>query len=374
MAMVRHPAAAVKPSADHLFIVYICLLLAFGLLMLMSASAPVGYERFGDKYFFIKRQLLFGVLPGLLAYFIFSKLRYDYLERLAWPAFMISLVILALTYIPGIGSTFGTSSKSWLLIGNYSFQPAEFAKLGLIMFLALWITKQGRRLQDFKSGFLSTLALALIPVALVVGQPDVGTAVILFVIVFGMLFTGGARLAHLVGLALVGATSLAFMIAKAPYRAARWVTFLHPELDPLGIGYHMNQAFLAIGSGGWFGLGLGHSRQKFEYLPEVHADSIFAVVGEEMGFVFAVGLVIILLLIAYRGFQLAKQTRDQFGGLLVGGIMIWFAFQSFLNIGAMVGVLPLTGVPLPFVSHGGTALAMELAAVGLVVNVSRKIS
>src|SRR3989344_7830064 len=373
MPMVRRQTAASRANSDHLFIVYICLLLAFGLLMLMSASAPVGYERFGDKYFFIKRQLLFGVLPGLLAYFIFSKLRYDYLERLAWPAFMISLVILALTYIPGIGSTFGTSSKSWLLIGNYSFQPAEFAKLGLIMFLALWITKQGRRLRDFKSGFLLILVFALIPVALVVGQPDVGTAAILFVIIFGMLFVGRARLGHLIGLALVGATSFALMIAAAPYRAARLVTFLHPELDPLGIGYHMNQAFLAIGSGGWFGLGLGHSRQKFEYLPEVHADSIFAVVGEEMGFVFAVGLVIILLLIAYRGFQLAKQTRDQFGHLLVAGIIIWFLTQSFLNIGAMVGVLPLTGVTLPFVCLGGTALLVALAAAGLVVNVSKHV-
>jgi cell division protein FtsW len=189
-----------------------------------------------------------------------------------------------------------------------------------------------------------------------------------------MLFVGRARLSHLVGLALIGASSLALMIAKAPYRFDRLTTFLHPELDPLGIGYHINQAFLAIGSGGWFGLGLGHSRQKFEYLPEVHADSIFAVVGEEMGFVFAAGLVILILLIAYRGFQLAKQTRDQFGGLLVAGIMIWFVFQSFLNIGAMAGILPLTGVPLPFVSHGGTALAVALAAVGLVVNVSKHVT
>jgi len=373
MPMVRRQTAASRANSDHLFIVYICLLLAFGLLMLMSASAPVGYERFGDKYFFIKRQLLFGVLPGFLTFFICSKLRYERLERLAWPAFLGAAALLVFTYVPGIGATLGTNAKSWLIIGNYSFQPAEFAKLGLIMFLALWITKQGRRLRDFKSGFLLILVFALIPVALVVGQPDVGTAAILFVIIFGMLFVGRARLGHLIGLALVGATSLALMIAAAPYRAARLVTFLHPELDPLGIGYHMNQAFLAIGSGGWFGLGLGHSRQKFEYLPEVQADSIFAVVGEEMGFVFAAGLVILLLLIAYRGFQLAKQTRDQFGQLLVAGIIIWFLTQSFLNIGAMVGVLPLTGVPLPFVSHGGTALLVALAAAGLVVNVSKHV-
>ena len=360
-----------KSSTDYVLLSYFTILLVFGLLMLTSASAPIGYAKFGDKYYFIKRQLLIGVIPGVVAFFVASKIKYNYLKNLALPTFAVSLILLVFVFVPGIGSSLGTGASSWLLIGNYSFQPAEFAKLGLILFMAMYLAKKGRELQDFQKGFLVALALGIIPIGLVVLQPDVGTASILFSILFGILFVAGAEIWHVVTLAASGILGFAIMIAVAPYRAARFTTFLHPELDPLGIGYHINQAFLAIGSGGLFGLGLGHSRQKFEYIPEVHADSIFAIISEEMGFVFAAGLVILLLLICYRGFELAKNTSDQFGRILVSGILIWFLVQSFLNIGAMVGILPITGVPLPFVSHGGTALVIAMGAVGLLVNVSK---
>ena len=170
---------------------------------------------------------------------------------------------------------------------------------------------------------------------------------------------------------LIGAVVMAGMIFAAPYRLQRLSTFLHPELDPQGVGYHINQAFLAVGSGGVWGLGLGHSRQKFQYLPEVSADSIFAVIAEETGFVFSAGLVILILLIGWRGLKIAKKAPDEFSTLLVAGVMVWFVWQSFLNIGAMVGVLPLTGVPLPFVSHGGSAMLVALLAVGMVASVSK---
>jgi cell division protein FtsW len=339
--------------------------------MLTSASAPVGHERFTDKYFFIKRQLLFGVLPGLVAFFLCLKLRLSIIQKLALPTFLVTIILLILVFIPGIGTNLGTGSNSWLLLGKYSIQPAEFAKLGIVVFMAYYIAKHDKVIHDFKSGFLPTLLLSLIPVGLVILQPDIGTASILFAIVFGILFIGGTKWSHILSLAASGIVGFALMIVIAPYRAARLTTFLHPELDPLGIGYHINQAFLAIGSGGWLGLGLGHSRQKFEYLPEVNADSIYAVIAEEMGFIFAVALIVLLVLIAYRGFQLAKTTGDTFSQLLVGGIIIWFTVQSFLNIGAMVGILPLTGVPLPFISHGGTALAISMGAVGLLLNVSK---
>lgn len=187
-----------------------------------------------------------------------------------------------------------------------------------------------------------------------------------------MLFLGRATYSHLVLLALAGIILFLIMIWAAPYRAARFTTFLHPELDPLGQGYHINQAFLAIGSGGFFGLGLGHSQQKFAYLPEVHADSIYAVMAEELGFFVTVAFLFLLMYMALRGFSIAKNAPDDFGKLLVSGIIAWFMIQSFLNIGAMVGLLPLTGVPLPFVSHGGTALMVALAAVGIVLNVSKQ--
>src|SRR3989338_2673559 len=287
--------------ADYVLLSYFVILLAFGLIMLASASSPVGHARFGDNYYFIGRQLLFGVLPGLVAFFLFAKMDYMVLKRFALPIFILVNALLLLVFVPGIGSTFGTGSKSWLLVGDYSFQPAEFAKLGLIIFLSAYLAKIGKSVTHGKLGFLPSLLLGLCPVVLVVLQPDIGTVSILFAVVFALLFFAGAKLWHMGALAAVGILGLVFMVMIAPYRAARLTTFLHPELDPQGVGYRINQAFLAVGSGGFFGLGLGHSRQKFQYLPEVNADSIFAIIAEEMGFLFVFAFVALLALIAYRG-------------------------------------------------------------------------
>lgn len=363
-----------KTAADYILIGYFALLLVFGLLALTSAGAAIGYDRFGDRYFFLKRQMMFGVLPGIVAFFIMAKIPYQRWMRLRYPIYGVMLLLLLLVFIPGIGSSLNTGARSWLSLGNFTVQPAEFAKLGLVICLAAFLAQKGKEILDIKRGFLIVLGLGLIPIGLVVLQPDIGTASILFGILFGLLFLANANLLHMVGLALAGASGFALMIIVAPYRAARLMTFLHPELDPLGIGYHINQAFLAIGSGGWFGLGYGHSRQKFEYLPEVHADSIFAIFAEELGVIFAVGMVVLFILIAIRGFSIAKRAPDQFGRLLASGIILWIIIQSFFNIGAMIGLMPLTGVPLPFVSHGGTALLIVLAAVGILINISKQAS
>jgi len=360
-----------QSRADYVLLSYFIILLIFGLVMLTSASSPLGQARFGDSYYYIKRQLLYGVLPGLFAFFIFAKLDYHLLKKWSLSIFIFIIFLLILVFIPGIGSTLGTGTHSWLKLAGHSLQPSEFTKLGLIIFLAAYLSKVGKDIANIKLGFLPALLVGMIPVVLVVLQPDIGTVSILFSIVFGMLFLAGAKWLHIGTLAALGIAGLVIMVVIAPYRAARLTTFLHPELDPQGVGYHINQAFLAIGSGGFFGLGLGHSRQKFQYLPEVHADSIFAVTAEEMGFLFATALVVLLILIACRGFMVAKNAPDQFAKLLVSGIIVWFTVQSFLNIGAMVGLLPLTGVPLPFVSHGGTALLVGMAAVGILINVSK---
>lgn len=339
--------------------------------MLTSASSAVGQDRFGDNYFFIKRQLMFGVLPGLLAFLFFTRISYQTLKRLSVWLFFGSLILLVAVLIPGIGSTYNTNARSWISLFGYSFQPSEFAKLGIILFLSTYLSGRQANIKQFQQGFLVALGLGMVPIGLVILQPDVGTTSILFAILFGLLFLAGAKISHMGGLAALGVVALAVMVIIAPYRVDRLTTFLHPELDPQGQGYHINQAFLAIGSGGFFGLGFGHSRQKFQYLPEVHADSIFAIIAEETGFLFAGGLLVLLFLIAVRSLKIAKQAPDQFGRLLVGGIVVWFLTQSLLNIGAMVGLLPLTGVPLPFISHGGTALMIEMAAVGMILNVSR---
>lgn len=360
-------------QADYRLITYFAIWLIFGLVMLTSASSAVGHQNFGDNYFFIKRQILFGVLPGLVLFFFFAKFDYTKLRRLGVWFYGLSLFLLILCFIPGIGANYGTHANSWLSIFGHSFQPAEFAKLSLIFCVAHLIVAHGRNFLDFKSGFVSTLVFGLIPIGLVVLQPDIGTVSILFAILFGMLYVGRAKLSHVALLAVLGVVGLGLMVWMAPYRAARLTIFLHPELDPQGIGYHINQAFLAIGSGGIFGRGLGNSLQKYQYLPEVSADSIYAVIAEEMGLIFAVGLIVLLLLIARRGLQIAKSAPDEFGRLVVSGIIIWLITQSFLNIGAMVGIMPLTGVPLPFVSHGGTALMIAMGAVGIVVNISKKV-
>ncbi len=358
-------------QADYMFIFYIGILLVFGLLILTSSSSVVGLQKFNDSYFFIKRQILFGLIPGIVAFYIFAKLDYHLLKKFYFPVFVIACVLLLLVFIPGVGSSLNTGSQSWLVLGGYSFQPAEFAKLALVIFMAGYLSIIGKKLENFQHGFLLSLGIGSIPLLLVAAQPDAGTLSILFAILFLMLFFAGARYSHIGALAGTGIVLFAIMIIIAPYRAERLMTFLHPELDPQGQGYHINQSFLAVGSGGIFGLGLGHSRQKFQYLPEVHADSIFAIFAEEMGFIFSVALVMLILLIALRGFMIAKYAPDSFGRLLVAGIISWFVAQSLLNIGAMIGLLPLTGVPLPFVSHGGTALMISLAGVGVITNVSK---
>ncbi len=358
-------------NADYKLLGYFVIWLVFGLIMLTSASSPVGHERFGDSYFFIKRQLLLGVLPGTILFFLLAKFDYHKLKNYATIIYGGVLVLLILVFIPGIGSTYGTNSHSWINIFGNSFQPAEVAKLALIIFMSAYLVKIGQGIRDLKHGFLLALGVGMIPIVLIILQPDIGTMSIMFSILFAMLFVAGAKWPHILGLAGVGVAGLVAMVVAAPYRAARLMTFLHPELDPQGVGYHINQAFLAVGSGGILGRGLGHSLQKFQYLPEVHSDSIFAVFAEEMGLLFAVGLVVLIVLIIARGFVLAKNAPDQFGRLLASGIIIWFALQSFLNIGAIVGLLPLTGVPLPFVSHGGTALMISMAAVGILINISK---
>jgi cell division protein FtsW len=357
---------------DYVLLACFGILLVFGLLMLTSASTAIGYNTFHDRYFFIKRQLLLGVVPGIFACLVAAKLPYAFVRKLSLPLFAISLVMLVLVCIPGIGSTLNTNARSWLVVAGFSFQPSELAKLAVIFYLAAYLQKIGSSIQDFRTGFVPALIVGMLPIFLTLLQPDVGTCAIMFGIVTTILFVAGAKVQHLGLLFAGGAAVLVIMVALAPYRADRLMTFLHPELDPQGKGYQMNQAFLAIGTGGAFGLGYNHSRQKFQYLPQVHADSIFAIMAEEMGFFFCVAFIALLVYISYRGLKLAKKVPDQFGRLLVSGIIAWFMIQSFLNIGAIIGLLPLTGVPLPFVSHGGTSLMIALSAVGFMLNVSRE--
>lgn len=360
-----------QKSADRLFLLLSAILLIFGLIMLASASSPAGYSRFGDTFYFIKKQLLFGLLPGFFIFLILARLNYHFLQKLSWIIYFFSLVGLILVFIPGIGLVLN-GSRSWIQLFGFSLQPAEFVKLAVIIILARLLS-ESKDLKDWKTGLLPIFAALAPAVLLIAAQPDVGTLVILVMIIFVMLYLADTPKVYLAILGLAGIVCFVLMLLVAPdsYRVKRLTTFLHPELDPQGIGYQINQSFLAVGSGGIWGLGLGHSRQKFQYLPEVQADSIFAVIAEEMGLIITSALVALIAFLGLRGFKIAKGAPDQFGRLLSSGIMVWFVWQSFLNISTTIGLLPLTGVPLPFISHGGSAMLVGLAAFGIVANISK---
>lgn len=359
---------------DYVYLAITGAIVLFGLIMLSSASAPSGYEKFGDSYYFVKHQLIFGLIPGIAGLIAFSRIPYTFWKKNAWNFLLISIGLLMLVFIPGLSAGIG-SAHSWISIGGFfSLQPSELVKLTFLFYLAAWLENRGRHgVRDVHGGFLPFLGVLGTIIILMILQPDIGTMSIIVAMSLVVYFVAGAPLAYVGGLISMGAVGIALLIGLAPYRAARFTTFLNPELDPQGIGYHVNQALLAVGTGGFFGLGFGHSRQKFQYLPEVVGDSIFAIIAEELGFVLSVLFLGLFVLFLWKTVEIAKGAPDKFGQYVAIGIAAWLVIQAFVNIGSMVALLPITGVPLPFVSYGGTSLAVSMAAVGVVLNISRHV-
>lgn len=359
-----------KPQFDRSLFLSILTLLAIGLLMIASAGVFYGQSRFGDGYYFLKQQLL-GLSVGLALLWLFQSIPYRVWRGFVVPIFFVALVFLVLVFIPGVGTTVYGAAR-WITLGPVSFQPSEVMKFAIILYLSAWLsTKGAAKNADFFEGFVPFLFLLSIVSFLIIKQPDTGTLGLIFLISMAIFFASGARFAH-IGLLVGGALAfLGLLIALAPYRLRRLLVFLDPGHDPQGAGYQVTQAFLALGSGGLFGAGLGQSRQKFNYLPEPVTDSIFAVLGEEFGLLGTATVVGIFLFVAYRGFRIAASAPDEFGRLLAVGITTWMVGQAFINIAAISGLIPLTGVPLPFISYGGTSLAVLLASVGILLNVSK---
>lgn len=361
-------------SFDLVLLIVVGVLVVFGLLMLASAGSAVGLNRFGDAYYFVKHQVVFGLLPGLIGLIVFSRVPYAFWKRSAFWLFLISLGLLVLTFIPGLSAGIGTA-HSWVSVGGwFSFQPSEFVKLTFLFYLAAWLERQANAgsLRDMVSGLVPFLISLGAVLGLLILQPDIGTMCIIGFQALAVYFVAGAPLPYVFGMVAAGAGSIALLIKAAPYRAARLMTFLKPELDPKGVGYHINQALLAIGSGGVFGLGYGHSRQKFQYLPEVVGDSVFAIVGEELGLIACLAVIGLFLILFHRLVKIGKAAPDPFGLYVCVGIAAWLVGQAFVNIGSMVAVMPMTGITLPFVSYGGTSLAVTLCAIGVVLNISRE--
>jgi cell division protein FtsW len=363
-----------RPTAgksDYTFYLLLGLLLAVGFAALVSASAPLGAQKFQDGFHYVKRQFLFGLVPGLIAFFLASRLDYRIFRRF-WPYFFgVTLIALSLVFIPGIRADWGTS-HSWINVFGFSFQPIEVAKVTVALALAGWLEAVGeRRLADPRQGLMPFLVGLGLVAGMLMAQPDTGGVLVVASMAMAAFLVAGAPWLHLGTIIGLGAAGLYAVIKAAPYRMARFMTFLHPEKDPLGSGYHINQAFLAIGSGGLLGVGLGHSRQKFLYLPEVAGDSVMAVMAEELGLVMMIAFLALFAAFVVRGLTIARRSQDDFGRYLAVALTAWVASQAFFNIGSMIGLMPMTGLPFPFVSYGGTALFATLGAMGLIASVAR---
>jgi len=356
---------------DYTLIIIAAIIVAYGLIMLSSASNVVSFEKFGDSNYLLKHQLLYGLGLGLLIFLVTAKLDYHVWRKFAFPLLGLNILLLLAVFLPGIGYEYG-GARRWISFGPTLLQPTEVLKLTFILYLSTLFAKNREGIKDPAYGLVPFLIISGVIVFLIMLQPDMGTMVVIALVGLIIFFLAGAPWKHLAWL-VAGAAGLFFLLIKiAPYRAARLTVFLNPALDPQGVGYHINQALLAIGSGGIFGLGYGHSRQKFLYLPEVTGDSIFAVIAEELGLIFSVALVLLFLAVLYRGYRIAKAAPDTYGRLLAAGIVSWLVLQAFINIAAMVTLIPLTGIPLPFVSYGSSALVTSLAAIGILINISKQ--
>lgn len=338
--------------------------------MIASAGIYYSHTRFGDQYYFFKHQLLFGVIPGLVILYIVQKINYNFWKKISFPLFIISLIFLVLVFIPGFGSRIYGASR-WLKLGPFSFQPSEMLKLSIILYLAAWLESRAEKVKDFYEGLMPFASVVGLVSFLLIKQPDIGTLGIIIAISISIFFVSGATFRHMSMIGISGIAALAILVKMESYRMSRFLVFMHPELDPRGIGYQINQALLAIGSGGFFGVGLGHSLQKFNYLPEPVGDSIFAIIGEELGFVGCIVLVALFVYLAILGLRIAKNAPDRFSKLTVVGIITWIIFQAFVNMAAISGIMPLTGVPLPFISYGGTSVIFLLIGAGILLNISK---
>ncbi len=357
---------------DYILLGIIAVLVVFGLIMIASASINLSQEKYHESYYFLKNQLLKGLLPGVALALIAFFVPYHFWRKLALPLLIISIAGLVAVFLPGAGIESG-GAKRWIKIASISFQPSELLKLPLIIYLSAWLSSKEKEIESFSGVLIPFGILVGLICFLIALEPDLGTAGVIGFTSLFIFILAGARISHIL-LILAGIISLGFLSLKLnffPHALSRIQTLLSPGLDPQGAGYQLNQSLLALGSGGLFGLGLGQSLQKFRYLPQPASDSIAAVIGEELGFIGIFCLLSLFFIFAFRGLRIARQAPDSFGRLLAGGITGWIVFQALINIAAISGLIPLTGITLPFISLGGSSLTMTLIAMGILLNISK---
>lgn len=358
-----------KTSPDFLLVVITLLLLTIGLIMVYSASAVWASYKFDDSFYFAKRQLLFAGIGVIAMFFI---MRVDYWTWRIWSKILIAVcfLLLLLVLIPGIGME-RNGSRSWIGVGAFSIQPSEFMKLAMIAFLAKFLSEKQKNITSFRKGFAPALGIVFSAFAIIMLQPDLGTGTVMVGTCIIMIFVSGARIAHFIFLGLLGLSGFAALVLSAPYRIKRITSYLNPWEDPLGSGFQIIQSLYAVGPGGLFGMGLGQSRQKFFYLPEPQTDFIFAILSEELGFIGGSLILLLFSVLLWRGIRIALGAPDLYGSFLAVGIISMVAIQVMINIAVVTGLIPVTGITLPFLSYGGSSLTLMLMAIGVLLNVSR---
>ena len=343
-------------------------LLIFGLAILFNASIVISQEQTGKPYYYFFHQLLIGGIFGLICFFIVSKINYKIYKKFSILILFLALILCVLVFVPGLGTRHGGAQR-WLDLKIISFQPSEFLKLALIIYLAAFLSKKEKT-----NTLLPFLAILAVSGGLIALQNDAGTLALIVIVGFLLYFLSGAKLLNIFIVFLCCVLAFGALIKFFPHRMERFMTFLNPSSDPQDTGYQINQALLAIGSGGLAGRGLGHSVQKYNYLPEPMGDSVFAIMAEEIGFIGCLIFIVLIILFVFYGFRIAKKTTNDFGKLMACGVACWFGFQTLINVTAITGLIPLTGIPLPFVSYGSSALVINLVAVGILVNISKNIN
>ncbi len=367
---------------DYILLGAVLFLILLGILILVSVSAAPSLERYGSSTWLLFRHVAFGLLPGALLGYIAFRLSLSRIKKWGPILLLGNIFLMVLVFFPVIGISAGGASR-WLNLGITSFQPSEFLKITFILYLAAWLSssvikKNGsyslQKINNASNIFTSFLIIIGVITALLVMQPDVSTWGVIIMSAILMYFLSGTPVKHSFYM-VVGCLGALFLLIKlAPYRFERFLVFIKPDKDPMGIGYQIKQALIAVGSGGILGKGLGMGLQRYGFVPQSMGDSIFAIFSEETGFLGSFILIVLFMVFAWRGFAIAKNSKDAFSKLACLGVSSWITIQAFINIGAMLGLLPLTGIPLPFISYGGSALVAELIAVGIMLNISTKTS
>ncbi len=352
----------------NLFTVTIALI-CLGIVMIYSASSIYSWEKYKDSAFFLKRHLSFMLIGAVIA-FLLMGIDYRKFRKWSKPLIVVSLFLLVLVLIPGIGREVA-GARRWFRFKFLSFQPSELANLAVIIYVADFLSRKGEEAKSFLKGFLPPILVLGGVCVLILVQPDLGTTLALATVVLIMLYVAGIRKQYILSLFLAAMPFIYLLVFSVPYRRARILAFLNPWLDPRGSGFQIIQSQLALGSGGLFGVGLGHSKQKLFYLPAAHTDFIFSIIGEELGFIGTAGVVILFMLFIYHGLKVIRNASDKFGYFLSLGIILLITLKAVINIGVSCGMLPTKGLPLPFISYGGSSFVLDMIGVGILINIAR---